>query len=523
MTRALIPRHEAPGLPLAHDQASAAFPATLPELIVDHANLPATARHLAGLLATAGALFERGGQVVRVVHGHDNPQIEQLTVEGVILEAHKVCRPVEYKEKQGSTQRKNVTLPASVARLYLNMAGDRDLPVLKGICSTPVLLDDGSIRCSNGYDTLRGTWCLNLLCPPQMAVRPTFSEARASLHLVRQTLALFPFADSVRVYIDQVSSVDLTQDPGADKSAFLVGLLTAVCRQSLPLAPALLLRAPQLSGSGTGKGMLVHAAAEIAFGQKPMAFTSHGVGQELTKRIEAQLLQSAPMMFLDNLNATFLSSNQLAQIITEGQVCTRRLGQSKMVPLSTNAFIAVTGNAVKISEDLARRFLVVNLDAKCEHPEQRRFNQDFETRVAADRLRLQEALLTIWRWGRQNRLRPGIPFGSFEVWASWCRDPLLALGCLDPVQGIAELKAEDPLRQHIAEFFEAWHARHGSTLLKFRDLDPDVSAHLGGIPQTRVAKLQQFENTRAGGFVLEAIKPRGAWGKKSYRVRPDTA
>jgi hypothetical protein len=40
----------------------------------------------------------------------------------------------------------------------------------------------------------------------------------------------------------------------APESAFLVALITALSRPSLSLAPALLIGAPQLSGSGTGKG-----------------------------------------------------------------------------------------------------------------------------------------------------------------------------------------------------------------------------------------------------------------------------
>jgi hypothetical protein len=265
--------------------------------------------------------------------------------------------------------------------------------------------------------------------------------------------------------------------------------------------------------------LLVRAIAEIAFAHKPKAFTSRGDRQELTKRIESGLMQSDPMLFLDNCNAEMLASNVLAQVITENAVDARLLGQSKMIPLTTIAFIAVTGNAIRISEDLARRFLVVGLDAKCENPEQRYFQQSFETQIAATRLELLGAVLTIWRWGRQNRLEVGIPMGSFEQWTQWCRDPLLALGCVDPARRIADIKAEDPLRQKISEFFQAWHASHGSTPMKFCDLDQAVICLLEGNVQTRVFKLQRLENARAGGFLLEAIKPMGKWSKKKYVVR----
>jgi hypothetical protein len=186
-------------------------------------------------------------------------------------------------------------------------------------------------------------------------------------------------------------------------------------------------------GAGTGKGLLIQAFARVAFKQQATAFTSSGNRQELERRIESALIDAGPIVFLDNCNGEELSSNVLAQVITESAVTTRLLGRSKMVPLTTNAFIAATGNAVRISEDLARRFLVVELDARCENPEQRAFGEDFSALIRSRRAELVGAVLTIWRWGRQTDLVSGLPLGGFEQWASWCRDPLLALGCADPV------------------------------------------------------------------------------------------
>jgi hypothetical protein len=124
----------------------------------------------------------------------------------------------------------------------------------------------------------------------------------------------------------------------------------------------------------------VHAIAEIAFSSKPVVFTSSGDGRELDKRIASALIEAGSMVFLDNCNSEQLSSNVLAQAITESAVITRPLGRSQMVRLTTNAFIAVTGNAVSVSEDLVRRFIVVELDAGCENPE-----SAFSPRTLVDR------------------------------------------------------------------------------------------------------------------------------------------
>jgi hypothetical protein len=502
----------------SQEGASAAIFNTLPQLLIDHANLPMTAKRLAAHLASAGHLFEHGSQVVRIVRTREGERIERLNAYSVVVETHQVCRPVEEKVRRGEVVREDKTLPMPVAHLYLNLGQDLGLPILKGICVAPLLSDDGSINCSAGYDKASGLWCVGV-DNPTICDRPAVEDAKSALQLIRRMFASFPFADSVRLNTDLGSIVDLSKGPGADESGLLVALMTAYCRPSLSLAPALLIRAPQLSGSGAGKGLLVHAIAEIAFAKRPKAFTSRGDRQELTKRIESALMQCDPMVFLDNCNSELLVSNVLAQVLTENSVNTRPLGQSKMTPLTTNAFVVVTGNAVQLSEDLTRRFLIVDLDAKCENPELRKFDQRFEALITANRSEIVAALLTVWRWGRRNRIEPGLPLGSFEQWASWCRDPLLALGCCDPAQRIADLKAQDPQRQKISDFFQAWHASHGSTPVKYRDLDPSVSCLLEGNAQTRVARLLALENTRAGGFVLEAIKPQGRWGKKHYVVR----
>ena len=223
-------------------------------------------------------------------------------------------------------------------------------------------------------------------------------------------------------------------------------------------------------------------------------------------------------MFLDNCNAEQLSSNVLAQVITEGAVSSRLLGRSKMVSLTTNAFIALTGNAVSIFEDLARRFMVVELDAKCEDPEQRCFDDDFLTTIRQRRAELLSSALVIWRWGRQACVPVGIPVGTFDQWASWCRDPLLALGCVDPLMRAASIKSEDPLRRRIFEFLQAWHIRHGSVPIKLRDLDPTVGALAGSSRQKLATFVGNLDGARAGGFLLTVTKPSGKWSAFEYIV-----
>lgn len=167
----------------------------------------------------------------------------------------------------------------------------------------------------------------------------------------------------------------------------------------------MLVSAPSISGAGSGKGLLVRAICEIAFGQPPQAFTGCRDIAELEKRISAALIEAAPVLFIDNVNDTALRSDLLASVLTEPSVRARRLGESQMLPLNPTAFVAVTGNGVTLSEDLVRRFITVELDPRMDDPENRPFAPGFVASVSARRPELLAAALTIWLLGPPKRLR----------------------------------------------------------------------------------------------------------------------
>ena len=438
-----------------------------PELIVYSGDLPATAEALRDLLATSGKLFDRG-LPVRVIRPADGslPSAVRLTKHNVVIEAHRHCQPVKVDEDGEYIP---ITLPDRVAQMYLDMCGEWDLPPLTGVSTSPLLSPDGSVRVADGYDPATGLWCCGVPSL-RLPARPSRAEAEAALALLRQTFRTFPFADAPR-RLDlslSVEVVDLACLPGQDESAFLNALLTAVCRASLWLAPGLLLTAPAVSGAGTGKGLLARAICTIAFGIRPRAFTMGSDRQELDKRLAAELIEAQPALFLDNVNGIALRSDTLASVLTERPARVRLLGQTRMVPLNSTAFISITGNGLTVTEDLARRFIPCQLDARCEDPELRQFGSGFLDEIERRRAELLVAGLTIWRWGRQNApmLPRGKSLGSFETWAEWCRDPLFALGCRDPVERIQVLKANDPRRQRIAELFQVWWEHHGATPVK---------------------------------------------------------
>ena len=492
-----------------------------PALVVEKADLPAVAVNLASHLAGSQKLFERGSTLVKLVKPVSGVATHPVNVHDVINLCHDVCRPVVQKIVGGEPVFEPVTLPQTVARLYLNLHDAWGVRDLDGICRAPLLSEDGTIRTVNGYDEETRCWCIAAEIP-SVPKRPSRRQAQEALKRLRCAFTTFPFGDAAMVTKRRAGmSIDLSKPPGLDESTYLSAVMTAVCRPSLPLAPGFIIRGAHLSGAGSGKGQLVRALARIAYDFPPKAMPASGDRAELDKRLTAALVVADPIVFLDNVNAETLRSNLLASAVTENPVAIRPFRENtKLVSIATNALVVVTGNALRVSEDLARRFLVVELDARCEDPEQRSFPAGFLSTIKKNRRELLSTVLTIWRWGRQNRLKAGLPLGSFEVWSNWCRDPLLMLGCADPVRRIADIKRDDPRRVQVVEFFTLWHGLYGSRAVKVRELHiklrqlADPSGH--GSRQSLASFVSNLAGTRAAGFVMVRNSPVGKWGTSSY-------
>jgi hypothetical protein len=483
-------------------------PNSLPDLVVDQGDLTAAARQLAALIATGERFLDNGNSIVQVNVVDGMPRASMVTAEAVRVLAHEICTPVKALKKDFVP----VTLSTDVANLYLKGLPDHGLKRFRGITASPILSADGSFRVGDGYDEQSGLWCQGIpaVTVPDKVGR---AEAEQALDYIRMMFRTFAFADAVTTF-DPVLGVNVvTGEPGLDESSFIVSLMTAVCRASLPLAPGVLANAPNLSGAGTGKGLSVKALCIVASGASPSAFTGGHDEKELDKRLASALIEARPAILLDNFNAKNLESDILASVLTEDPCQVRIFGQTKMVPLYVKTLVAITGNGVSLAEDQARRFVSINYDAKLENPESRPFKPGFLNTIRDNRAELLGAVLTIWRYGRQNQIKRGIPIGSYELWAEWCRDPLVDLGCKDPVSRIAEIKANDPRRRALVAIFDTWWDEHRESSRLAKDLgDVVTDAILATSPNIKAGRqyvagwLAQHAGSRVGGYTLTAIK-----------------
>lgn len=508
-----------------------------PLLVINSGDLPATAKELAEHFIADGRFLSNGNAPVMINVVDDMPRATVVTTDRVRVIAHEICRPVKpanAKEQALGVEHVEVTLSKDIAQLYLNgLAGDWGLNTFRGITRSPILEHDGVMRTHNGFDASSGLWCYKI---PTITIpdHPSHSDAEAALDRLRRYFRTFPWADG---YKDDtkgnVAITDLAENPGLDESIFLAVILTAAARQSLPLAPGFLCNAPSFSGAGTGKGLLAKSVAIIGGGVRPAAFTAGHDAKEFDKRLTTALTEARPALFLDNFNGKDLKSDILASALTEDPMRVRVMGRNdKEIQLHTRTLITITGNGVMPAEDMARRLLKVDLDAKMENPEQRPFAPGFLDGVHTNRAQLLSDALIIWRWGRLNPLDAGRPLGNYEVWAQWCRDPLLALGCRDPVDRIAEIKAADPRRAKLTALFDAWWDAHRDQPIAAKELKESVLELIdeqstkkpdGSLKYNRqrvAGFLTRHAETRVGGYALTQTKTTDSHGKDiaTYRL-----
>lgn len=498
-----------------------------PRLRIESCNPHLTVAALRDILTTEGTLYDRGVPIRLTTDRRQGCIVaHRLTPDSLVMLAHAVCRPYAMRSsKDEAPKAVDARLPRSIVVMYLDWIGEWRLPLLHGIASTPLLRHDGSIHSEPGYDRATGYWLENVPdVAPLIPSRPAAADAKRALRVLREAFATFCFADAQTTGVrDDADLVDTSIDAGADESAFLAALLTAAARPSLDLAPGVLIRAAPLSGAGSGKGLLARCINLIAFGREPTAVTSGGNAQELEKRLAAELIAGGPVLFLDNLNNTAFKSDLLASAITERPARVRILGKSEMVPLNATAFVILTGNGLTVSEDLARRFISIELDPRTEDPESRTFATDIRSEVKRRRHELLAAALTIWRWGRLDKsILPGRPLGSFEQWCSWVRDPLVALGCRDPVDRVREAKQRDGRRQATTDLFTIWWERHADRSVPAADLHEDVKKVID--PQDRgrqfiAAQLEKLAGTRMAGHVLTRQASAGKWGRATFSLQ----
>lgn len=406
----------------------------------------------AALVAADAGLYRQRGRLVRVVRdqGKNSDGGATWTLRlSPVIHAHLLERLaaaacfVRYDSRSKRLVRDDP--PRLLAEAYLGRDGQWGLPPLEGIISAPIIRHDGTILDQPGYDT--ATALLFISCDsafPPIPARPTKRDAEHAFEALAKPLSAFPFVGP------------------ADRSVALSGIVTAVVRRVLPVAPLHAFTAPT---AGSGKSYLVDLAAIVATGER-VAVSSTGNekygGGELEKKIAASMLAGDLIVSFDNVERGPLGGDLLCQCLTQPVLKLRPFGVLKNIEAPNRSAFFATGNNLTIAGDMTRRVLLARLDPKCERPELRVFPFDALDYVREHRGELVAAVLTIVKAWLESGERGTPPLGGYAEWCRLVRDPLMWLGAADPIGTMDEIRASDPKLQTLKAVVRAWRTSFGA-------------------------------------------------------------
>jgi hypothetical protein len=380
-------------------------------------------------------IFQRAGKLSRIARDGTGTiknvkRSDQQLLICEVTQDYLWTRMAEAAKFIRQTEHKMVTKdpPFKWAGALMSRSGDDwKFPPLTGIIRTPTLrASDWSLLQTPGYDVESGIF----YDPGQVDFgeipdKPTKDEAIAALNELKEPFEEFPFVDEVA----QAVALSLP--------------LTAMVRRSLPSAPLHAMDAP---AKGSGKSLIVKAAAYIVVGHEPTDMTYTGDQMEERKKWASVLRNGDELINLDNIDLP-LEGATLCTILTSPVFSDRTLGLTEKLSLLTNVTITTTGNNIVIRGDLTRRIITCRIDPKVERPGERRFQRpNLLGWIFDNRPTLVRAGLIMMRAYVAAGMPPQSldPFGSFEVWSDLIRGTLSWLGCADPYKSQAALLSDDP-------------------------------------------------------------------------------
>jgi RepB DNA-primase from phage plasmid len=416
----------------------------LPTIRLRDGQLPRTVKETEDAVQRSGAaIFVRAGRLVYPVEETSpaagggvtiTAKLNEFTVDSFIEPVAEAAIYQRYSMRAKDWT--DVDPPIQVVRMVLARERKWSYPHVAGVITTPTLRPDGSLLSVPGYDQRTELYlCLGLSMPP-IPQAPTKNEAIAALATLKDLFGEFPF-----------------KNRALDLAVILSGLLTAILRGSLPAAPFYLVRGDT---PGVGKSYLIDVIATISTGRLCPVITAGHTREETEKRLIAILLAGGSIVSLDNLTHD-LSGSLLCQIAERPVVSVRPLGRTDQIICECHTAMFGTGNNVTFGDDMVRRGLTCNLEALDERPELREFKHDPLTLAQAGRGKYVAAALTIVR----AYLTAGAPrvcgsFGSYPLWSTMVRSPLVWLGESDPTACLEDIRKDDPVLNNIREFFALW-------------------------------------------------------------------
>lgn len=368
-------------------------------------------------------VYAQGGMLTRISRNHvdedirraeDQPRLITVSPAQIRVLSMERADFARFDGRKKEVQWELCACPAELALTFLTQGAWTVLRPLEAIARAPFVRPDGSICDTVGYDKrARALYIPNLQYPP-MPDEPGLDAARAALGRLLAPFDEFPWYDA------------------GSRSAFAAHILTEAARIAVSTSPMFWYTAPT---AGTGKSLLSVMPSLIVHGNEPAMRPWVVEGEELRKTLFASLLAGDRSIAFDNVpNGYKARAPELCAFLTSAIWQDRKLGASETHAIPNRSVVSASGNNVTPVSDMARRSVVVRIDANSSEMRQRRFKiANLREHVMENRGQmLVDALTIIKAYSTAEKPMTGVALPSFENWSRMCRDPLLWLGLADP-------------------------------------------------------------------------------------------
>jgi hypothetical protein len=229
---------------------------------------------------------------------------------------------------------------------------------------------------------------------------------------------------------------------------------------------------------GAGKTLLIRLAVCPTFGPAVIGPPPDPSRSDaLTKLLASAALAGSPYLIFDNWGKGHVIGNpSLEAFITSSTYSDRVLGVSKMFTVEKQCLVFISGNGARVSPDMRRRSLVVDLEVVEARSEDREIKKPMgEPEILKARPQILAALWAIIRdWDAKGRPEGSFRHSSFSIWSKMFGGMIEAIGLPNPCE-TGKLDLDDTLRDMqklVVEALEASFDQHvGKTFTSAELLD----------------------------------------------------
>ena len=395
-------------------------------------------------LASKGRYYQRGGLIVTIITDPSTKETRvQESNQSTLVQV--LAGLATWERFDGrSDEWVRIDPPARHVSVLYDVPVYNHLYVLNGLVRQPYFRSDNTLVTTPNYDSASGMFGVFNESYFSVPESPTKEQAMEELNLLRNLLEEFRFIEE------------------ADISATISAFLAATVRSRLNLAPMYHVKAHQV---GSGKSYLCQLIKIFATSQCGTPSTFPKTDEECRKFLLSELLRSPAVIEFDNLTSDLLPHKSLCVALTSEHITDRILGVSKTATVSTRTLFLSSGNNVAPVQDMTRRCITINIDPACEIPAQRIFKRNnLVQEILQERGKYISAALTIIRaWIVAECPQTQCPpLAGYNEWSDFCRQPLLWLGCADPIKSVFDAISDDPDRETLGQLLKEWHACFGN-------------------------------------------------------------